>query len=125
MKETRVIIAGGRDFNDYNLLKETAHEIIAKYDNPIKIVSGTCRGADRLGEKYAYENQIRVERFPADWNKLGRSAGYVRNVEMAIYASDNDNIGVLIAFWDGKSKGTKHMIDAAKKYGLEIHVIRY
>ena len=141
MKELRVIIAGGRDFNDYFVLSAQVIKIFAdlihrrkeigigndkgvKIDN-VKIVSGTARGADKLGEKFAESNGLEVVRFPADWKNLGKRAGYVRNTEMAKYSVADGNYGVLIAFWDGKSRGTKHMIDLANKYGLEIHVVNY
>ena len=94
-------------------------------DNPsqVKFISGTAKGADILGEQFAYTYEYDVKRFPADWNTYGKSAGYRRNAEMAKYASEA--YGVLFAFWDGQSKGTKHMIDLANKYGLEVHVVNY
>ena len=131
MKEIRIIIAGSRDFNDYIKLKEAMHDIIDGLNKNnenklnIKIISGTARGADKLGEKYANEYGYKVVRFIPDWNGLGKSAGYVRNAEMAKYAIENDNIGVLVAFWDGVSKGTKHMIDLANKHGLEVHIVEF
>lgn len=114
----KVIIAGSRNFNDYDLLKVNITRILQSIEG-IEIVSGTARGADQLGEQYAKEFKLTIKRFPADWDKHGKAAGYIRNEEMAIYAN------VLIAFWDGVSKGTKHMIDLATKHGLTIHIIRY
>lgn len=125
MKELRMIIAGGRDFNDYDLLEYNVNEILKKYDNKIRIISGTARGADRLGEVFAQNNRYELSRFPANWDLYGKSAGYRRNAEMAKFAVENENIGVLIAFWDGTSRGTKHMIDLAKRYNLNIHIIKY
>lgn len=131
MKELRVIIAGGREFNDLPLLRNKCVEIIrevTKEDNSIdkvRIVSGTARGADRLGEQYAQIMHYDVSKFPAAWDIYGKSAGYRRNAEMAKFASEDGNIGVLIAFWDGKSRGTKHMIDLAKRYGLKVHAVNY
>ena len=84
-----------------------------------EIVSGCARGADTLGKKYANDHNIPVKKFPAEWNKYGRSAGYIRNTEMADYAD------ILVAFWDGKSLGTKHMIDTATKKGLIVYTIKY
>ncbi|MEO5581136.1 MAG: SLOG family protein [Saprospiraceae bacterium] len=81
------------------------------------MVSGTARGTDMLGERYADEKGIPKKQFPADWPKYGKSAGYKRNTEMAKYADS------LIAFWDGKSRGTKHMIDLAKQYNLKVRVV--
>ena len=117
----KVIIAGGRDFVDYNLLREKVNNIIIdkRLTHKIVIVSGCARGADTLGMRYASENILDIEEYPADWDKYGKKAGYMRNVEMA------ENADALIAFWDGKSKGTKHMIDIAKERNLPIRVIRY
>ena len=131
VKELRVIIAGGRNFDDFPLLMNKCIEIIAtvtKEDNTIdkiRIVSGGARGADRLGEQYAKIAHYDITIFPAAWDTYGKSAGYKRNAEMAKFASEDGNISVLIAFWDGKSRGTKHMIDLAKRYGLKVHVVNY
>lgn len=131
MKELRVIIAGGRDFDDFPLLMNKCIEIIAQETKEvdslenIRIVSGAARGADRFGEQYAQIANYDVSRFPAAWDTYGKSAGYKRNAEMAKFASEDGNIGILIAFWDGKSRGTKHMIDLAKRYGLKVHVVNY
>ena len=101
--ELRIIIAGSRDFNDYELLKREVLNIV-KYDNRpkeyVKIVSGCARGADTLGERFAKEFGLEVNRFPADWDNLGKRAGYVRNAEMAKFAVADGNYGLLIAFWD-------------------------
>ena len=126
--ELRVIIAGSRDFTDYQLLKEKCADLISLHNPgtlPVRIISGTARGADRLGEQFAKQENYLLSRFPADWGKYGRSAGYRRNVEMAKFAIEDGNKGLLIAFWDGKSKGTKWMIDIAKRYGLDVEVILY
>jgi hypothetical protein len=118
MKQKRYIIAGGRDFDNYNLLKSTCDKIITDKENS-EVVCGMAKGADLLGKKWADENNIPVVEFPANWTKYGKSAGPVRNIEMADYATH------LIAFWDGESKGTKHMIDTAKKKHLKVGVIKY
>ena len=130
MTELRIITAGSRDFNNYDLLKTTVENIIIYEIEPggisnIKIISGTARGADRLGEQFAKQFHYDVVRFPANWDRFGKSAGYIRNEEMAKYAVEDGNRGVLVAFWDGESRGTKHMIDLANKHGLEVHVVKY
>lgn len=114
----RIIIAGGRKFNDYDLICRTCDKEFS-LQTEIEIVSGTANGADKLGERYANEKGYPIKQFPADWDKYGKSAGYKRNEEMAKYSD------VLIAFWDGKSKGTKHMIDLANRYKLEVTVVMY
>jgi len=114
----KVIIAGGRNFRDYDKLRESCDNILVN-QKEVEIVSGTAAGADTLGERYAQEKGYEVKKFPAQWDLYGKSAGYKRNQQMAEYADG------LIAFWDGKSRGTKHMIDIANKMGLKVRVIRY
>ena len=111
----RTIIAGSRDNVCYNDLLEA---LAATEWQPTVVISGTARGADRLGERWAKENDITTELYPADWDKHGKSAGYKRNAEMA------RNAEALIALWDHKSKGTKHMIDLATKAGLVVYIHR-
>lgn len=112
-----VIIAGSRDFNDQALLNERCDHLLAKRENVV-IVSGGARGADTLGERYAEQRGLHVLRMPADWNKHGKQAGYIRNQDMLQRAN------ALIAFWDGKSRGTEHMISIARKAGLAVRVVR-
>lgn len=118
----RVIIAGTRDFNDYDLLRDHCDYILsnkAENGEEIAIVSGGASGADALGERYAKERGYKILRYPAQWEKYGRRAGPMRNREMA------DNADALIAYWDGKSRGTKSMIREAEKRGLKISVKTY
>lgn len=132
VKELRIIVAGGRDFADYDLLFNTLSDLLCELDdgiivdspNDVKFISGTCRGADSLGEQFAYTYGYEVIRFPADWDKYGKSAGYRRNYDMAKYAAEAKT-AILVAFWDCKSKGTKNMIDIAKRYGIDVIVKKY
>lgn len=114
----RVIIAGDRRFNDYGFLCEKCDGVLSGRiaSGEVVIVSGHARGTDLLGERYASEHSLRCELFPADWEKYGRSAGPIRNREMASHAD------ALIAFYDGKSKGTGNMIRLARDLGLEVDV---
>ena len=119
----KCIIAGGRDFNDYERLKKVMdncpHEIT-------EVVCGKARGADSLGEKWALEKGIHVEYFIPDWESLGKRAGFVRNNNMAEYSCDSgETEGLLVAFWDKNSKGTEHMIDIATNYGMIVKVVKY
>ena len=85
MKELRVIIAGSRDFDDFPKLMNSSIEILTGISknrddlDRIRIISGTARGADKLGEQYAKIAGYELSKFPADWGKLGKRAGYVRN----------------------------------------------
>lgn len=81
-----------------------------------EVLSGGARGADKLGERWAVDNDIPYELWLADWEKHGKAAGQIRNRQMA------ENAEALIAFWDGRSRGTKNMIDTAKELGLEVRV---
>lgn len=117
----KIVVAGSRNFNDYELLKETLDNLLGNISptETVEIVSGTARGADRFGERYARERNYALKRFPANWDKYGKSAGYIRNEEMARYS----NYGVI--FWDESSRGTKHMIDLLHKYGIKCEVITF
>ncbi len=116
----KIVVAGTRTFNDYELLKYTLDKFIKESDaDTITIVSGHAEGADKLGEKYAVENDYELELYPAEWEKYGPSAGPIRNRKMA-YAADK-----VICFWDGKSAGTASMIDAAEDYFVPCTTIIY
>ena len=115
----KVIIAGGRDFSDYDLLKVKMNRILSNITVEIVVISGTARGADSLGEKYATEMGYKLEQYPANWNKYGKRAGYLRNKQMA------DVAHACVCFWDSKSKGTKHMIDLANEKKLKLRVVKY
>ena len=107
----RVIIAGGRDFADYELLSKTMDEYLPEITDDISIVCGQARGADTLGEQYAKEHGYNVQ--------YCKAAGYIRNTEMA------KNADALVAFWDGASLGTKHMIATAERLHLDVKVVTY
>tara|TARA_B100001250_G_scaffold200338_1_gene171782 strand:+ start:6348 stop:6827 length:480 start_codon:yes stop_codon:yes gene_type:complete len=135
----KLIIAGTRLFPDYFDHEQTAFELLRdktddllvnKFEtHNIEFVSGCATGADRLGERYAHELQdtihpaeksvISLKQFPADWNKYGNSAGYKRNEEMGKYAD------ALLAYWDGASRGTMHMINIMRELNKPVRVVRY
>ena len=114
----RVIIAGSRTFDNYDLLKHTLDNYLIDKPDAI-VISGGARGADALGERYAKERGLKIERYPADWKKYGRAAGPIRNEQMAARGD------ALVAFWNGESRGTRHMIETAKRYCLDVYVVRY
>lgn len=97
-----------------NYISFCISEIRKKYE--LVFLSGNCRGADLLGEKYAEENSFKIERYIAEWNKYGKAAGPKRNKIMA------DEADYIICFWDGKSKGTKSLIDYVSKTGKPIKI---
>lgn len=114
----KVIIAGSRRFTDYEYLKSTVDWLLEK-SKDIEIFSGGAIGADVLGEKYAKERGYPIKSFPANWSKHGKSAGPIRNKEMA------DGANLLIAFYDGKSRGTKNMIKQAFANKIPVYDCRY
>lgn len=118
-EDFKVIIAGGRDFNDYEALKQACDFYLSQTHKRITIVSGKAKGADTLGERYAEERGFKISAHPADWDQYGKSAGFIRNREMA------EEANALIAFWDKSSRGTASMIDLANKHNLTVAVEHY
>ena len=115
-KNFRVVVAGSRNFNDYNLLSSELDKFLAGKKN-VTIVSGTARGADRMGEQYAAEHGYKIDQFPAEWSKYHQGAGPIRNLEMVKTAD------AVVAFWDNQSTGTKNIIDCAKQENIPYKVI--
>ena len=116
----KLIIFGSRKFIDYKLLEKEADKFILKHlkdeSEEVIIVSGEADGADVLGEDYADARDYKVKGFPADWNKYGNAAGGIRNRKMAKYATH------ALGFWDGRSPGTRDMIEKCKIHGI-IHEV--
>jgi hypothetical protein len=135
LKEMRVIIAGGRDFQHYKLMKYKMIEILKNITTPITIIQGGAEGADKLAITFAKERGYKMKQYDAEWDNLlapgaiiknnsfgkpyNAKAGIDRNEKMA------KNADALVAFWDGKSPGTKSMIDIAERHKLKIRVIKY
>lgn len=111
----KTIIAGSRTVTD---ITEVRMAMIDCGWTVTEVVSGAAHGVDQLGEQWARENGIPIKLFPAEWGTLGKSAGFVRNVDMADYAD------ALVAVWDGNSRGTAHMIRTAKNYKRHVYVHR-
>ena len=118
----RVLICGGISFSDEELFNKTLDEMIDK-ENTI-LVSGHAKGADTLAEKYAEKHGIEIKIFPPEWSKYGRAAGPIRNKQMLDYISKADE-NLVIAFWNGQSKGTKHTVETANKMGIKVQIIYY
>ena len=113
----RVIIAGSRDIISPATVA-TAVQSSCLQPYIIEVVSGGARGVDKLGEAWARLHGVPVRVFPADWARYPRTAGRLRNTEMAHYAD------ALIAVWDGRSPGTKHMIDTMLECGKVTYTYR-
>lgn len=111
----KVIIAGGRDFNDYSFFEKCMGELNLEIT---EVVSGMAKGADSLGIRWA-EGWVDVKEFPADWEQYGKAAGHIRNQQMSQYGD------VLVAFWDGRSTGTKSMIEKMVQAMKPVHIYFY
>ena len=129
----RVIVAGNRNFGQTDEERALMRSHMESLCCPpyvtadkVEVVSGCARGVDTAGADLARELGYGVKEFPADWESYGKSAGFIRNAQMADYASEDDHRwkGVLLAFWDGESKGTADMIRQAEKKGLSVKVVR-
>lgn len=107
-------IIGSRTFNDYSAVES----FLAGCYDITAIVSGGATGADSLGERYAIEHNIPYTIHRPDWVKFGKKAGYIRNADII---NDAD---VVIAFWDGKSNGTKHSINLARRKNKIVKVVK-
>lgn len=109
------LVVGSRSFTNYLRLKE----ILDKENKPDLIISGGAKGADKLAERYAKENNINFQEFKADWGTYGKKAGYLRNIEMVNLLSKDDKAFV---FWDGESKGTKMMLGLLKQRSIPFNL---
>jgi hypothetical protein len=120
-KTYRLIVAGGREFDNKNLLSTKLWDYAENLEGDweIELVSGMAKGADKLAWEFARENRIICHEFPANWDKYGNSAGYKRNVEMANFSD------ALIAFWDGESRGTMHMINIMRNKNKPVEIVLY
>jgi len=110
----KVIICGGRDYDDYQHMSEALAQICLQYGDITAVVQGGARGADSLARRWAIENKIPFEQYDADWKQYGKAAGPIRNQEML----DESGATMVIAFPGGN--GTYDMIKRAKKAQVEL-----
>lgn len=117
----KLIVAGGRNFVNTQVMITVLMDLVekGKIDPNPELVCGMARGADMLAYSLWANNKMPIHNFPANWDKHGKSAGYRRNQEMGEFAD------AAVCFWDGNSKGTKHMIDIMNKLGKPVYVVRY
>lgn len=121
-EKQRVIIAGSRNFNAKEIVEMALLEQFGTDYNDIELIGGGAKGADKIGKQVAKEYGIPYKEFPADWGTYHNAAGPIRNRQMARYAVEGKGSGTLLAFWDGKSRGTKHMIETAYELDMNVHV---
>ena len=112
----RILICGSRDWTSHNTIKS----VLSNYSKEIIVITGGCRGADTIAENVAKNLGMTVQVFNADWKKYGPSAGPIRNQKMLEEKPD-----LVIAFHENldNSKGTKDMVNRARKAGIEIMIV--
>lgn len=115
----KLAVVGSRGFTDYALATFILNEYMDISGGSLHIISGGARGADSLAVRFAVDNSLPLITFLPDWERYGKSAGYIRNADIVKTADE------LIAFWDSKSKGTLHSINLARKQGKTVVVIEY
>jgi hypothetical protein len=134
----KIIVCGSRDYKNKALLEEMLEKIVTPHLN-FELITGDCpTGADKMAwdwfcskswddwidsDVIVESRVVAFKKFPANWKKYGRAAGPRRNAEMADYVLGEEGAGeeaLCIAFWDGKSKGTKDMIDKARRHGIKV-----
>jgi hypothetical protein len=113
----KVLVTGSRDWDDRSLLFSTLDGYRSTID---EIIEGCARGADQMAEEWARLHHVSLHHFPADWKRIGRAAGPVRNREMLAHHPD-----LVIAFHHDleSSKGTADMVRIAKLSGVDVILI--
>ncbi len=126
-EQFRILIVGSRSLRHYELVRQTIGRFLIQQNVPneaVEIVSGGASGADALAEEFAKRNHLGLTVFAADWEKHGKSAGFIRNEEMHRYIAETPN-RACFAFWDGSSSGTAHSFSLAEKYKNPLQIITY
>jgi YspA, cpYpsA-related SLOG family len=117
----RVIVCGSRGWHDRERIADRLNALVLErgycFPDPL-IVHGAARGADRIAGEEAGKAGLLVEAHPADWERHGKRAGLIRNEEMAARGAD-----ICLAFWDGRSTGTRHMMDTAARHGIDVRIV--
>lgn len=115
---SRVIVCGSRTWSDLEPIDEALTCLNSGIDGPLVVVHGGCpSGADRLANEWAKASAVKVEVFPAHWDRYGASAGPKRNRQMA-----KAGASMCLAFWNGESRGTLDMITAATQHGIPVRI---
>lgn len=110
----KVLVCGSRTWTDGIVISRRLRGL----PNDAVIIHGGASGADLQAERVAAKYHLASRCFPAEWNRYGKRAGIIRNLAMLDEQPD-----LVLAFWDGRSRGTKHTIDEARKRGIPVEVI--
>lgn len=117
------LVVGSRNFNNYSMMNAYLNKVLSAHSK-IVIISGGANGADSLAEQYANEHNYPLIVMKADWDKYGKSAGYIRNQQMHDFIAKHSKRGC-VAFWDGKSKGTAHNFPICEKMKTPLRIYRF
>lgn len=115
----RILVCGSRNWKNVRLIEDSLSEIQPD-DEPVTIIDGTARGVDSIANSIAVQKGYYTERYPAQWDKFGKAAGMIRNRQMLIEGKPD----LVLAFWDGISRGTKNMIELAETARVPVKIIR-
>lgn len=116
-RSLRVLVCGSRSWTDFDTIYYRLSSLVRDYPDVV-IVEGGAKGADTIARQVAEDFQVDTEEYLPDWEKYKKQAGFKRNIQMLETKPD-----LVLAFWDGKSKGTRHIITEAKERGIEVEVI--
>lgn len=111
----RVIVCGSRNWRNRLMISNRLAKLPGE---DTIVVHGNAKGADRIAHDEANKLGLLTEPHPADWQRYRNRAGIIRNEEMAALGAD-----LCIAFWDGSSNGTAHMMAAADAHGIPVEII--
>lgn len=121
---SRIIVTGCRDWTDRDAVFRELDALVPARPF-ITVVHGACQdkegmlcGADRFANEWAWNRDARSDPHPADWNTHGKAAGPIRNREMAELGAY-----LCVAFWDGRSPGTRDMIEQAVRAGIPVRIV--
>jgi hypothetical protein len=113
----KLAVVGSRNIVDEKLIFDSINSIISEVDDEIIIISGGARGVDSIAAKWAKNNNIKLIEIKADWNRLGKAAGMIRNKDII------KNCDIVLAIWDGVSKGTAHSIQLGKSLNKNVIIV--
>ena len=116
-KARLAIIAGSRGLTDYEKIEPLIDSYFNK-EKPFVVICGCAKGIDSIGRQWADKHGIAVEEYPANWNKYGKSAGYIRNKQMGKVATE------ALIIWDGKSEGSFNMYEIMKDLDKRVCLVK-
>ena len=113
----KILVCGSRTWHGLDIIEDALRPYTGGQPN-VTIIHGGAPGADSIAGHVAYLMGYHIQVYRANWRQYGRAAGYMRNKQMLMEGKPD----LVLAFWDGKSAGTKMMIELAKKAGVEVKI---